>query len=222
MFENFMTTAEFLNSFREYYIAIWPVLVIIQILGVYTFYLLFKKPVGYSRFISLIIAFLWLWDGIVHQFLMAVSPPSQHIPMAIMFIVQGLLILYHGSIRGNLNFAYEKNKWTSRIGLFFMVYAVVGYLIIQTIQGHPITEGGVFFSNICPFDCFTLGLLMMSGNKTPKYIVIIPLIWAVVGGLTATFAWQIWEDIILAVAGVITASVVFFRKKEISQGERKQ
>ena len=144
-----MTTAEFLNSFREYYIAIWPVLVIIQILGVYTFYLLFKKPVGYSRFISLIIAFLWLWDGIVHQFLMAVSPPSQHIPMAIMFIVQGLLILYHGSIRGNLNFAYEKNKWTSRIGLFFMVYAVVGYLIIQTIQGHPITEGGVFFSNIC-------------------------------------------------------------------------
>lgn len=216
MFDNFMAASDFLRSFREYYIAVWPVLVVIQILGIYTFYLLLKTPKGYNRIISLIVAFLWFWDGVVHQFIMAVSPPSQHIPMAAMFIIQGLMILYHGVARSNLTFTYEKSTWTSKFGLFLMIFATVGYLIIEVLQGHPIAEGGVFFSTICPFDCFTLGLLLMSGNKTPKYIVIIPLIWAVAGGLTATFVWRIWEDIVLAMAGVITACVVFTRKKKMN------
>lgn len=131
-----------------------------------------------------------------------------------MFIAQGVMILYHGVARTNLTFVYEKDTWTSKLGLFLMIFATVGYLIIQTLQGHPITDGGVFFSNICPFDCFTLGLLLMSGNKTPKYIVIIPLIWAVAGGLTATFVWHIWEDIVLAMAGAVTSCVVFTRRKK--------
>lgn len=77
MFDNFMTASEFLESFKEYYVAVWPVLVVIQILGVFTFYLLLKKTKGYNRIISLIVAFLWLWDGIVHQGIMAVSPASK-------------------------------------------------------------------------------------------------------------------------------------------------
>lgn len=222
MFNNLIPASEALIKFKEYYAAIWPVLILIQVLGVATFFFLLKKPQGYNRAIALILTFLWLWDGIVHQCVMAAYPPEHCIPMAVLFILQGLLIFYHGVVKENLTFTYSHKSWSSRIGLFFMGYALVGYLVIGAILGHPFTEGGVFFSNICAFDCFTLGLLMMSGKKTPKYLVIIPLVWALAGGLTAAFAWRLWDDLALVAAGVIATTIIVFRKKEISSGENER
>jgi hypothetical protein len=217
MFGNLTPAAEALAKFKEYYITIWPVLIVIHILAIITFKHLFKKTSNSDKVISAVLVFLWLWDGIVHQGILAAYPPQHFIPMVTLFVIQGLLMLYHGVIKSNLTFDYVKGSWKSRLGVFYMVYALIGYLIIGTLLGHPFTKGGVFFANICAFDCFTCGLLMMSDKKTPKYLIIIPLLWSQVGGLLAMFAWHIWDDFGLVSSGFIATIIVLFRNAKSSE-----
>lgn len=212
MLENLTPAVEALAKFKAYYLAVWPALIVIHLLALVVFYVLIKQKQSASRIISLIIAFLWLWDGIVHQMILAAYPPEHWIPMTILFVLQGLLFFYHGVIRSNLVFDFKLDEWTSRLGLFYMIYAFIGYLIFGFLLGHPFTQGGVFFSNICAFDCFTLGLLMMSGRKTPLYLIFIPLLWALVGGLLAMFAWKIWDDFGLVSAGILATAIMIAGK----------
>ncbi|MEA2074566.1 MAG: DUF6064 family protein, partial [Euryarchaeota archaeon] len=213
MFVDIISAEEALSKFREYYTSVWPALIVIHILAIIVFVCLFKRTKHSDKIISVILAFLWFWDGIVHQCILAAYLPEHWIPMTIMLVIQGMLIFYHGVLKSNLSFNYTKGTGKSVLGVFFMIYALIGYLILGFILGHPFTEGGVFFANICAFDVFTLGLLMMSGNKTPKYIVIIPLVWALLGGLLAAFVWHIWEDLGLVTAGIISSVIVFRRKR---------
>ncbi len=212
MSESLIPAAEALAKFKEYYITIWPALIVIHLLGLVAFFVLIKQKQNASKIISIIITALWLWDGIVHQILNAAYPPEHWVPMSTAFILQGLLFGYHGIVKSNLTFEFKANEWSSRLGLFYMCYAFVGYLIVGYLLGHPFTQGGVFFANICAFDCFTLGLLMMSGKKTPLYLLIIPLSWALVGGLTAMFAWRIWDDFGLVSSGVLATLILIGKR----------
>jgi hypothetical protein len=75
MFGNLTPAAEALAKFKEYYITVWPVLIVIHILAIVTFICLFKKTSNSDKVISAVLVFLWLWDGIVHQGLLAAYPP---------------------------------------------------------------------------------------------------------------------------------------------------
>jgi hypothetical protein len=80
------------------------------------------------------------------------------------------------------------------------------------ILGHGYPKSPGFGVAPCPATIFTFGILLMIDKKFPKYILIIPLIWLVIG-FFAAINLGIKEDIGLLLSGIITAILILFRKQ---------
>jgi hypothetical protein len=79
---------------------------------------------------------------------------------------------------------------------------MVVYPVIGTLLGHAYPQSPVFGVAPCPTTIFTFGLLLWTTAKVPKYVLVIPLLWSLLG-VTAAFTLGIREDTGLLVAGVV-------------------
>jgi hypothetical protein len=63
----------------------------------------------------------------------------------------------------------------------------------------------------CPSTIFTFGLFMLTNNKFPKSLLIIPSLWAIVG-LSAAINIGVFQDLMILIAA-ITADIILIRRK---------
>ena len=59
---------------------------------------------------------------------------------------------------------------------------------------------------------FTFGLLLWTDRKLPKYLLVIPLLWSIIGFL-ATINWGVSEDIMLLIAGWTATAMIWYRDR---------
>ena len=64
----------------------------------------------------------------------------------------------------------------------------------------------------CPTTIFTFGLLLWTDRKVPKYLLVIPMIWAGIG-FSAAIQWGVLEDVMLLLAGFIATAMLVYRDK---------
>jgi hypothetical protein len=89
----------------------------------------------------------------------------------------------------------------------FVIYPILGYLFGHVYPKNPT------FGLPCPTTIFTFGLLLWTDKIVPKYVLVIPSIWSLIGFVAALFL-GIKEDYGLLIAGVLGSILILIRDRK--------
>ena len=198
------TVEQFFDVFGHYNTDLpyaWLVLSILAVAGAVSAF------IGYGRVPLVVLSFLWIWSGAVYQIGYFSGINSLANVFGGAFILQGVLFLI-AAARGASLSAVPFAGWRIYIGAVFIVFALFVYPGLGTIFGHSFPRTPTF-GHPCPLSIFTFGLLLWIGGSVPKYLVVIPLLWSLVG-TSASVLFGVWEDISLLVAGIVSASLLLW------------
>lgn len=207
------TREQFLEVFRNYNLAVFPMQVIFYLISATAIYLAIKPNPISSKIISLILSFFWIWMGIVYHLIFFTAINNVAYLFGAFFIVQGILFLIFGVFQNKLSFQFQKDKY-GIAGIVLIVFALLIYPVLGYSFGH-IYPASPTFGLPCPTTIFTFGLLLLNIKKCPVAILIIPFIWSMVGFMAA-FQFGIMEDIGLLLASLVTVSLLIYRNKTLT------
>lgn len=207
------TIGQFLSIFQHYNFSVWPMQVLLLVSAIVTIYVILKKTKHSNRIATVILAFLWFWMGIVYHLLHFTSINKAAYLFGSAFIIQALLFLYSGLLKSNLSFRYQHNIY-GIMGSLFVVYSLVIYPGLAYIFGHNYPQMPTF-GVPCPTVIFTFGILLWMDRKIPKYLLIIPFLWSIVG-FSAAINLQIKEDFGLFIAGLLSLLLIVIRERNLN------
>jgi hypothetical protein len=205
------TTEQFLAVFEQYNQTVWPIQIFLNLVALCALILAVRRTTQSDKIISAILAFLWLWIGIVYHlvFFAPINPAAR--VFAGLNILQGLMFVYFGLFRPRLSFQFKPNFY-GITGSILILYALIIYPVLGLFLGHQYPKSPTF-GLPCPTTIFTLGLLLWTSARIPKAILIIPFIWSLIG-FSAALTMGIHEDIGLLVAGIAVTTMVIIRDRK--------
>lgn len=209
------TTDQFFDVFRDYNVTVYPMQVVLYLLAFMVTFLAIKKSTILSmKIINMIMAFLWIWMGVVYHiaFFAAINPMAYI--FGSMFILQGLFFIFTGVFQNRISFHYRGDVY-GITGLAMMVFALFIYPLLGILGGHAF-PGAPTFGLPCPTTIFTFGLFLLSGRNFPGFLFIIPFLWSFFG-ISAALNLGVREDWFLIVAAVLAGSLLVLRKKKVRQ-----
>ena len=163
--------------------AIWPAQLAALALGVAMLRLLRKTGLRQGRVISGILGLLWVW--VAWAFLWrkyaAINWAAAYIAPA--FVLEGLMLLWWGVLRSQLGFRFTRSTG----GLIGGGLAVVGlllYPLLAPLAGRPLQQSEMFGLFPDPTAVASVGLLLLTASRLRWALLIIPLMWTVIAGLT--------------------------------------
>ena len=202
------TEEQFFEIFAQYNLAVWPMQVVIYALAIAALVLAFWETKYSNRITSAILAFLWLWIGLVYHvgYFSAINRAAY--VFGGLFIIQAGLFLAAGTLNQKLWFRFHPNSYAI-IGTLFVLYGLVIYPVLGYSLGHRYPYAPTF-GLPCPTTIFTFGLLLWTDKRIPKYLLIIPVLWSIIG-FFAALQLGVWEDVMLLIAGVATPVMIYYR-----------
>jgi hypothetical protein len=204
------SAGEFFALLESYNVVYWPVHVVTFVLGITAVILALKKAAHSDWIISTILASLWLWSGIVFLIvffgpttptIFGINMPGFWHAAGALFIIQGVVFLHFGVIRGSLVFGSQGDTYAT-VGIVAIVYAMIVYPIIGYVTGHALPGYPLFGSAPCPVTIFTVGMLLLTNRRMPPLVAIIPLVWGLMG-IVAVVVFKVWADVGLFAAGIL-------------------
>ena len=205
------TVEQFFQVFAGYNTAIWPMQIVVYALALVTLALVFRPSAWSDRLAAVVLGMYWIWMGVVYH-IMYFSPinPAAFV-FGAFFIAQGLLFWYLGGVQKRLSFEFAARP-APLVGVLFILYAMVGYPVLSTILGHGYPATPAFGVAPCPTTIFTFGLLLWATSSLPRYLLIIPFLWALIG-TTAAITLDVPADYGLGIAGIIGVVMIVFRHR---------
>ena len=203
------TVEQFLDVFKSYNIAVFPIQIVFNLLALFCMVLVIKKYSFSSKVISGILSFLWIWIGIVYHFIFFSSINDAAYFFSVLFIAQSFIFFYAGVYKDYLKYELSKD-WVGFIGGLFIFYALLLYPLLGYYFGHGYPYQPTF-GLPCPTTIFTLGLLLFTVKKLKWYLILIPVTWSLIGA-TAAIKLGILEDLGLFISGVTTFSILLLKK----------
>lgn len=203
------TTEQFLSVFEHYNHALFPGQFFILALGILSIVLIHIQRTSKNMLIGSILGLLWIWVGAVYHlgFFADINPVARF--FGAVFILQGLLIMY-AALQNRLHFSFSNNA-SDYTGYFFMLFGIIIYpLIGLSMLGEPLKI--ISLGLPCPTTIFTFGLFIMARSHFPKYLLIIPTLWAIVG-LSAAVNFGIYQDFMLIIAAISALLIILTEKK---------
>jgi hypothetical protein len=205
------TADAFLNVFRQYNNAIWPLQIFFYLLALIAVFLAVKRTAWSNRAISFILSFFWLWMGVVYHLIFFTAINNAAYIFSALFIIQGLLFLFYGVFTNRLAYYIHMNA-PGITGLILVLFSLVFYPAIGYTVGHVYPYNPTF-GLPCPTTIFTLGLLVWTFEKSNSLLFIIPLLWSLIG-FTAAFRLGIIEDSSLLLSGLMTLLLLLLKNKK--------
>jgi hypothetical protein len=202
------TTDQFFEIFERYNTALFPVQVIILILGVVALVLLHSKKALRNKYIGGLLGILWLWTGLVYHitFFSTINPAAN--AFGGIFILQGVFFFIE-LFRDRMNFSIEKQS-KDYTGYFFIIFGLILYPLISFWLADNVSHT-ISLGLPCPTTIVTFGFLMLTQRNFSKYLLIIPTIWAVIGtGAAVNFG--VYQDYVMLLSAVV-ANIYLFRRK---------
>jgi hypothetical protein len=202
------TIEQFFEIFAQYNRDVWPMQVVIYAMAIAALVLALRETKYSNRVISTILAFLWLWIGLVYHLGYFSTINGAAYVFGGLFIIQAGLFLVVGTVKQKLWFRFHPNSYAI-VGALFILYGLVIYAVLGYSLGHhyPYTPT---FGLPCPTTVFTFGLLLWTDKRIPKYLLIIPVLWSIID-LFAALQLGVWEDVVLFVTGVATPVMIYYR-----------
>jgi hypothetical protein len=205
------TVDQFLEVFRNYNEAVFPMQVVLYLISALVVFIAVKATSKTNRVISGLLAFLWLWMGGVYHLIFFTAINKAAYVFGAAFMLQGILFLSQGVFQDKLSFAFRADLY-GITGVVLILFALIVYPILGYVLGHRYPYSPTF-GLPCPTTIFTFGVLLLTNRKFPATILIIPLLWSVVG-FTAAFGFGMVEDVGLLVSGLLTVSMLLIRNRQ--------
>jgi hypothetical protein len=204
--------------FASYNPAIWPMQVFAYLAGFVALYSASKQTRWSNNIASAMLSFFWIWTGVVFCiFFWAPTYPTAY-AFGVLFLAQGLVFLL-STFNPTLSFRAQRNQFTL-IGGLFIAYAMVGYPLVGYLLGHTYPRSLPFGLVPCPTAVFTLGFLMMTDKKIPRYVLAIPVIWSVCAVVPVISG--IYEDSGLILAGLVCIPMLLRRDAQNTDSRPQQ
>ncbi|MGE5382190.1 MAG: DUF6064 family protein [Omnitrophica WOR_2 bacterium] len=201
---------QFLAVFEQYNVSVFPAQIIILLLGFLALKLVFRSGVRKSIYVSSFLAILWLWSGIVYHigFFSDLNKPA--IVFGLLFIIQGVLIIYEGWFKKALAFSFTQII-SNDIGLFFVLFGLIIYPFISWFTEKSLVH--IISAGLpCPSVIITLGFFMLNSARIKWYLFIIPVLWSIIG-ISAALNFGIYQDFMMIIGAL--ALVLINRKQKI-------
>jgi hypothetical protein len=200
------TTEQFFALFASYNTTIWPAQLVAYALGLAALIFALWGGAQAGRIVAAVLAVMWLWTGAAYHLIhfTAINPAAWLFGAA--FLVQGAAFLV---VAWGAGLAF-KSEWTGTrraFGLVLVAYAGVLYPLLGRVAGHPWAEIPTFGVTPCPMTIFTFGVLLMASSPVPWWLLVIPVLWAVVGGSAAVLL-EVPQDWMLLGGGLAAAAVL--------------
>lgn len=206
------TSAQFYGVFSAYNTALWPVQIVLSLVGIAAIALLVFRPKNTSAGICAILTFLWVWQALAYHlvFFTAINPLAY--AFAAVFMGGAVVFFWQGIMCRRLNFGVTQ-RWRMWEGWGLLLFALVIYPAWTYFSGHRYPAFPTF-GLPCPTTLFTIGLLAFLVKPYPRSTFVVPVIWCVVGS-QAAFVFDVTADLGLIVAGVL-GLVLMMRSNDLA------
>lgn len=208
------TREQFLNVFQQYNLSVWPMQIVLVLLGLTAIYFAVVPHKPSNRIIVGIVCFLWLWMGAVYhiRYFSTINPMAY--VFGALFIIQGLVFAFSGFIRGSLSFGFRSDGY-GIAGAVLLLYALLVYPVLGHFQGHGYPQSPTF-GLPCPTTIFTFALLLWADKRMPPYVLVVPFLWSLLGP-SAALSLGILEDLGLLAAGLCGTVLIIIRNRKQGQ-----
>jgi hypothetical protein len=207
---------EFFAVFVSYNTAVWPAQLLLVAAAVTAVWLAIRHRHTAARGVWGILAGLWIWTGVAYHLLhfTAINPAAW--AFGALFVVQGVLFLWRGVVRGPPPFETVAGI-RGALALLVLLYALVIYPLLSAVAGHPWLTSPTFGAP-CPVVIFTFGMLLLA-PRAPAWLYVIPTLWAILG-ISAVVSFGIVQDAGLPVSAVIALTTLLRRRATAPQVSR--
>ncbi|MBI4789709.1 MAG: hypothetical protein HY782_21980 [Chloroflexi bacterium] len=197
-------------AFAKYNLTIWPLQVVAYVLIIAALFVAAKKVKHSDRIVAAILAFFWLWLGIMFwmPFAQMFAPAYA---LAALCVIQGVLFLI-GIARPSMSYRIGTDVF-SVTGLALVMYATIFYPLVGYAVGHIYPRAMLVGVFPCPTTVVTFGLFLCTEKKLPKYLLVVPFLFALLGILWASRG--IVEDVGLVIAGILATAMIMYRDRKV-------
>lgn len=194
------TRDQFLEVFAHYNLAVWPAQLFAYLLGLGMVLALFWPTRRSNGGVGIGLSLMWFWTGIAYHAMFFAQINSVANAFAALFVVQGLLFAHAALLRSDLRFSrgHGPRAW---LGWTLVVYSALIYPLIG-VASHGYPAMPMFGIAPCPVTLFTFGVLLVAQGPVPRRLLVIPLVWALVGG-SAAFLLAVPQDWPLLAGGLV-------------------
>jgi hypothetical protein len=211
------TRDQFLAVFADYNVAVWPAQVVAYVLGLAMVLALLRPSRRSDRVVGAGLALMWVWTGLAYHaaFFSAINKAA--LAFAALFVAQGLLFVHAAVVRTDLRWEPTRGP-VAGCGAALVAYAALAYPLIG-VAAHGYPAAPMFGITPCPTALFTFGVLLLAQGPVPRRLLVIPLVWALVGG-SAAFLLAVPQDWPLLIGGLVVTPLLLRRPPSMAQPVR--
>lgn len=202
---------QFFDVFAQYNLAVWPLPVVAYVMGVIVVALLFWDSRVSAIMIPLFLAIFWAINALGYHagFFVQINPFA--LAFAVLFMMQAIFLALAPFFFRGMRFRV-KNDMRSYAGLALIVFAMVIYPVWGRLAGHQYPAIPVFGIAPCPTTIFTIGIVLLAQWNAARWQLVVPAIWAAIGG-SAAIVLGVPQDwgLIAALAVVVVFAVGHWR-----------
>jgi hypothetical protein len=147
-----------------------------------------------------LLAVHWAWSGAVYHavYFTRINPAAWL--FAGMFIAQSLALLWYASANRRAAPVARKHGVVRAGAADVFLVASLAYPALVLLTGHSASRAPLF-AVPCPTTLLTAGLLLALGPRAPRWLAVIPILWAGIGG-SAALLFGVMPDMLLIAAGI--------------------
>jgi hypothetical protein len=188
------TTEQFFRVFEKYNHPLFPAQLFISFLGILTVILLFTHFPLRHKWAACFLGLLWIWTGIAYHLAFFTSINKAAYVFGALFILQGILFLIATFTKKGLPFEFQRND-KGVTGLFLIFFGLLIYPVLSfLLSGSAATT--IALGLPCPSAILTFGFLLLVSDRVPRYLLVIPVIWALIG-TSAAVKFGVYPDYML-------------------------
>lgn len=202
----------FFALFGQYNAALWPLIILFYALATASVALLFRPGRTAAMFSALVLGAMWAVSGGGYHwmFFREINPAAT--VFGALFLLQSALLVLLPLRDASFRFAAAADA-RSAVGLLLIVFATVLYPLWGWHAGHVWPAMPAFGVAPCPTTIFTIGMLLMGPWRVVRWLLIVPGLWAGVGGIAAVLL-GVPQDFALLAALVL---VIVFAVARVSE-----
>ena len=156
---------------------------------------------------------MWVWTGAAYHglFFAPINPAA--LAFGALFVLQGGLFVIAGVFRRRLVFGHP-GDFASVLGWMLVAYAAVLYPLLGQSSGHVYPAQPMFGITPCPVTIFTFGVLLLTLAPIPRWLLIIPAAWSLLGG-SAAFMLGVPQDWPLFFSGLTIVLLILRDRRRV-------
>lgn len=196
---------QFFSVFENYNTQIFPAQILVIVLGFISLGLIHSKITVKGKLIGAYLGVLWLWIGVVYHIVFFTEINKAALLFGGLFILQSILMLVKTFSTNGFEISFSSKK-LDIIAYFFILFGLIIYPIISyALEGSLVKIIAIGLP--CPSTIFTFGVFILCRKNLPKYLLIIPTLWSLIG-LSAAINFGVYQDFMLIISAITTILIV--------------